>query len=107
MIRLVLLPLLFAAAPALAAPVAQAAFAPGTTVPAKIVVNETLWKCSGASCSGQSETRAVALQKACATLARSIGPVTALSAGDVILAPAAITKCNAKGGHGPAEVATK
>lgn len=103
-----LIPLLFAAAPAFAAgTTGQAQFAPGTAVPTKIVVNETIWTCADGACTGPAESRAVALQKACGTLAREIGPVTTLAAGSTALTGAAIDQCNVKAGRGAAALAAK
>lgn len=101
-----LFPLLMVAQPALAAaPTGQAEFAPGTSVPAHIVVNEKIWNCVDGRCTGPAEVRAVALQKACTTLAREVGAVAALTAGPAALTPDAIAKCNDKAGRAPATLA--
>lgn len=100
-----LFPLLVIAQPALAAPTGQAEFAPGTSVPTKIVVNEKIWSCVDGRCVGPAEARAVALQKACGTLAREVGAVATLSAGATALTPDALAKCNSKAGRAPTAVA--
>jgi hypothetical protein len=105
MTRLILLPALLIAAPAAAAPVGQAQFAPGTSLPAKIVVNDTLWSCSGTACTGPAETRAVAMQRACGTLAHA-GTVTAITVGEASVSAEGLARCNAKAGNKSAEVAT-
>lgn len=88
------------AQPAFAAPLGQAEFAAGTKVPAKIVVSDTIWTCADARCTGPAETRSVAMQRACQTLAREIGAVSTFTAGGTPLAPEALQACNEKAGRG-------
>lgn len=101
-----LFPLLMVAQPALAAASpGQAEFAPGTSVPSRVVVNEKIWNCLDGRCTGPAESRAVALQRACGTLAREIGAVATLTAGATSLTPDALAKCNSKAGRAPTAVA--
>lgn len=105
--RYFLLPLMLLAQPALAAPAGQAEFAPGTQVPARIVVNETIWTCADGRCTGPSETRAIAMQRACNALARSVGAVATFTVGAAALTPAAVGACNTKGGRAAEALATR
>ena len=104
--KIYLLALGLIAQPVLAAPMGQAEFAPGTKVPAKLVVSDTIWTCADARCTGPAETRAVAMQRACQTLAREIGAVAAFTAASTPLAPEALAACNEKAGRAAQTVAT-
>ena len=53
-----------------------------------------VWKCADGRCTGPAETRRIALQKACKTLARKIGAVTSISAGGAALASEDLDTCN-------------
>lgn len=106
MTRFFLLPMMLVAAPAIAAPSAQAQFGADARLPAKIVVGDSLWSCSGTTCTGPGDARQVAMQRACATLSRTAA-VTALSVGEANLDADALARCNAKAGHTASEVAAK
>lgn len=106
MTRFLLLPMLLVAAPAIAAPGAQAQFGADARLPARIVVGDSLWNCSGTTCTGPGDARQVAMQRACAILSRTAA-VTALSVGDASLDAESLARCNAKAGHASGEVATK
>lgn len=77
-----------------AQPAGEARFDAGVNVPSTIVVNETVWTCADSRCTGPAETRRVAMQKACKTLARKIGAVVSLSAGGASLADEDLDRCN-------------
>lgn len=94
-----LLPLALFATPAFAASVGEAQFAPGTQLPARVVVGDAIWTCAGERCAGPAETRAVAMQRACLSLARGIGAVSSFSVAGAAMAPEAVQACNAKGGR--------
>jgi hypothetical protein len=102
-----LLGLALLAQPVFAASVGQASFAPGTQVPARIVVSETLWTCADGRCTGPGDGRAVAMQRACNTLARQVGEVASLTVGGAALTPEALQACNAKAGRTAAAVAAR
>jgi len=106
-VKAYLLALGLIAQPALALPLGQAAFAPGTKAPAKMVVNDSIWTCTDARCSGPAETRTVAMQRACQTLAREIGAVASLTVGGTTFAPDALAACNEKAGRGTKTVAAR
>jgi len=106
-VKIYLLALGLIAQPALAAPTGQAEFAAGTKVPAKIVVSDTIWTCADARCTGPAETRTVAMQRACQTLAREVGAVTGLSVGGTALAPEALAACNEKAGRSTQSAAAR
>lgn len=91
--------LVLLAQPAFAAPMGEVSFAPGTQLPSKIVVSDSIWTCAGDRCSGPGDGRTVAMQRACNTLARAVGPVTAVTVGSAALAPDAVQACNAKAGR--------
>ena len=95
------------AQPVLAAPMGQAEFAPGTKAPAKLVVNDAIWTCADARCTGPTETRAIAMQRACNTLAREVGALTAFTVGGTALPADAVQACNAKAGRTAQAVATR
>ena len=85
---------------ALAAPPSgNADFAAGANLPAKIVIDDSLWRCEAGRCSGPAEERKVAVQKICKDLARKVGAVEALSVGKTTLAAEDLTACN-KGAKG-------
>src|SRR6478672_10719731 len=105
--RVLLLALGLLAQPALAAQTGQAGFAAGTQVPTKLVVGETIWACADGHCTGPAETRTVAMQRACAALARSVGAVTSFTVGTTSMAPEAIQACNAKAGRANQAVAVR
>ena len=86
------------AAPA-APPIGVATFAAGADMPAKLVVNDMLWRCDAGGCSGPAEERKVAVQKICKDLARKVGAVEALSVGKTRLAADDLAACN-KGAKG-------
>ena len=87
--------LLAGAAPAYAeAPLGAVSFAEGVTAPEKVVVNERLWRCDGARCSGPGETRGVAMMRACKSLARDVGPIASFKVGVAALEADAIAQCN-------------
>lgn len=77
-----------------AQPIGEAQFDAGVQAPSSLVVNESVWKCSGNRCTGPAETRRVALQKACKTLSRKIGAVVSISAGGAALSSDDLERCN-------------
>lgn len=95
------------AQPALAAPMGQAEFAPDTKVPAKLVVSDTIWTCADGRCTGPAETRSIAMQRACQTLAREIGTIANFAVGATTLDSATLATCNAKAGRTAQTVATR
>lgn len=107
MVRTFAFLLLTGASPAFAAPIGQASFAPGTNMPSKLVVDEAIWTCVDGRCAGPAEARTVAMQRACASLARQVGAVASLTVGAAALTPDAIEHCNAKSGRAPVSTAAK
>ena len=105
--KIYLLALGLIAQPVLAAPMGQAEFAAGTKAPAKLVVNDTIWTCADARCTGPAETRAIAMQRACNTLAREVGALTSFTAGGTALAADALQTCNEKAGRSTESVAAR
>ena len=105
--KLYLLALGLIAQPVLAAPLGQAEFAPGTKVPAKLVVGDTLWTCADGRCAGPAETRTVAMQRACNTLARAIGAVSSFTVGTTAMPADAVQACNEKAGRTTQSVAAR
>jgi hypothetical protein len=95
------------AQPALAAQTGQAAFAPGTQVPARLVVGDVVWNCADGRCAGPAETRMVAMQRACSALARSVGAITSFTVGTATLAPDAVQACNTRAGRAHQAVAVR
>lgn len=77
-----------------AQPSGEARFDTGVQVPSSIVVNDSIWTCSEGRCTGPAETRRIAMQKACKTLARKIGAVVSLNAGGASLASEDLDRCN-------------
>lgn len=102
-----LLGLAMLAQPAFAATTGQASFAAGTQLPARIVVSETLWTCGDGRCSGPADSRTIAMQRACNTLARQIGEVTSLNVGGTALPADAVQACNARAGRAAQAVAAR
>lgn len=77
-----------------AQPAGEARFDSGVRLPSSLVVNDSVWTCGDGRCTGPAETRRIALQKACKTLARKVGAVTSLSAGGAALAGEDLERCN-------------
>ena len=94
-----LLPLALLATPAFAASTGEAQFVSGTQLPARIVVGDAIWTCADGRCAGPAETRAVAMQRACLSLARGVGAVSSFSVAGTTMAPEAVQACNAKSGR--------
>lgn len=84
-----------AAMPAWAGTTGEVRFADGVAVPEKVVVEDRLWRCAERQCSGQGETRGVAMMRACKTLARSVGTVASYRVGVAGLEADALKNCNA------------
>jgi hypothetical protein len=95
------------AQPAFAAQIGQAEFAPGTKLPAKLVVSDTIWTCANGRCTGPAETRSVAMQRACQTLAREIGAVAGFTVEATAFDSTALQVCNEKAGRTVRTVATR
>ena len=77
-----------------AQPAGEARFDAGVQLPSSIVVNDSIWQCADGRCFGPAETRRVALQKACKTLARKVGAVVSISAGGAALGDEDLDRCN-------------
>ena len=103
----ILLSMFLITSPAFAASTGEAAFAPGTAVPKKLVVGETIWACADGRCTGPAESRTVAMQRACHALAREIGAVATFTVGASALTPEALRACNEKAGRDAQAIAAR
>lgn len=97
MYRSIILTAALFATPALAEFVpSEATFATGTSAPARIVINDTIWRCDGAKCAGKNETRAVMVRLACKTLAGEVGALSSFAVGTQVLGETELAACNEK-----------
>ncbi len=97
MLRLITLSTALLATPALAGIVpSEARFADGTSAPARIIVNDAIWRCEGARCIGRNEDRPVMIARACKLLARQVGTLSALTVGTKVLDATELAACNEK-----------
>ena len=58
----------------------------------QLIAKELLWSCAGDACTAAASNSRPAI--VCSTLARSVGPLLAFSAGGVPFDTAALQKCN-------------
>lgn len=97
MLRSIILSTALLATPALAGIVpSEAQFADGTSAPARVIVNDAIWRCEGARCVGRNENRPVMISRACKTLARQVGALSALTIGTKALDATELAACNEK-----------
>ena len=97
MLRSLILSTALLATPALAGYVpSEAQFASGTNAPARVIVNDAIWRCDGARCVGKNETRPVMIRKACKTLAGEVGALSAFVIGTKELDATELAACNEK-----------
>lgn len=74
----------------------EAQFATGASTPARIVVNDAIWRCDGSQCVGKAEARPVMIRRACKTLASEVGALSALTIGTKALDATELAACNEK-----------
>ena len=97
MFRSIILSTALLASPAFAGYVpSEATFVAGTAAPARLVINDTIWRCDGAKCTGKNETRPVMIRKACKSLAGEVGALSSLTIGTQVLGETELAACNEK-----------
>lgn len=97
MFRTLILSTALFATPALAGYVpGEAQFASGASAPARVIVNDTIWRCEGSQCTGKAESRPVMIRRACKTLAVEVGALSSLTIGTKALDATELAACNEK-----------
>jgi hypothetical protein len=81
-------------ATAFAAPIGIATIGGGAALPAQIVIDGKVWRCTDGKCQGPTDQRRVAAERTCKDLARKVGTVETFTIGEMTLDSEQLAACN-------------